>query len=42
MSNDVFNFNFLALVFSEILGRSQIYYYYYYSVNYSRLARIGP
>jgi len=25
MSNGVFNFNFLALVFSEILGRSQIY-----------------
>jgi len=25
MSNGVFNFNFLALVFSEILGGSQIY-----------------
>ena len=25
MSNEVFNFNFLALVFSEILGGSQIY-----------------
>jgi len=25
MSNGVFNFNFLALLLSEILGRSQIY-----------------
>jgi len=25
MSNGVFNFNFLSLVFSEILGGSQIY-----------------
>ena len=25
MSNDVFNFDFLALVFSEILGGSRIY-----------------
>ena len=25
MSNGIFNFNFLALVFSEILGGSQIY-----------------
>jgi len=25
MSNGVFNFNFLALLFSEILGGSQIY-----------------
>ena len=25
MSNDVFNFNFIALLLSEILGGSQIY-----------------
>jgi len=33
MSNDVFNFNFIALLLSEILGGSQIYTNYVFNLN---------